>query len=427
MAIYRLHAKPIKRKISSPRPGGAERRSAVAAAAYRSGERLWDNTAGKFQEITREADHQIEFTDILAPEGAPSWVFDRAGLWNAVERSETNRDGSLKENALLAREVQLTLPRELPLEETVGLVKEFARRHFISEGMVADIAIHNKPASDGQMQRHAHIMLTTRRLNPEGEAGERAGFYRSKERAWFMPDSLYADINQAKATVDRYQTLERLLGPLASVNDALAHAQGVCERFERGEADAGENNIRLVRARRLAGELKTDCKRLGGDARLGDALDAATARRNELSAQTPLHHWRVSWADMTNDALESVGSDARIDHRTLADQRAEALARGDAVRAAELDREPQKPLGVLGHIERAYDHLRGRIHTWAAVEQRAKMQQAVGWMRLRDPSDAETLVLRLQDWTQEVIDRFARAQERDLVPEVPIGGSDYDR
>ncbi len=171
LAIYHLRLKVISRSLGhAPRPGGATRRSVIAAVAYRSGERLYDVSQGRWFEYENDVVH----TEILAPDNAPSWVFDRQTLWNQVERAEKRVD------AQLAREIEITLPRELSRDRQIALVRGFVREHFVSQGMVADIGIHCPKAADGRAQPHAHIMLTLRPLDPEAPTG----FAAKKERAW---------------------------------------------------------------------------------------------------------------------------------------------------------------------------------------------------------------------------------------------------
>lgn len=172
MAIYHLRLKVISRALGRvAKPGGATRHSVVAAAAYRSGERLYDISQGKWFEFDKP---DVIHTEILAPDRAQPWVFDRASLWNFAERSEKRVD------AQLAREVEITLPRELTREQQIALVRGFVREHFVSKGMVADIALHQPAASDGKAQPHAHVLLSLRRLDPTSPTG----FAAKKERAW---------------------------------------------------------------------------------------------------------------------------------------------------------------------------------------------------------------------------------------------------
>ncbi len=172
MAIYHLRLKVISRALGRPaRPGGATRRSVIAAASYRSGERLYDSSQGKWFAFDKP---DVVHTEIMARAGAAPWVFDRQTLWNQVERAEKRQD------AQLAREIEITLPRELSLEQQIQLVRAFVGERFVAKGMVADIAIHRPEGSDGQAQPHAHVMLTLRRLDPNSVTG----FDVKKERDW---------------------------------------------------------------------------------------------------------------------------------------------------------------------------------------------------------------------------------------------------
>lgn len=155
MAIYRFSAQMISRSAG---------RSAVAAAAYRAGAELTCDRTGQVHDYTRKGG--VVSSEIIAPNGAPEWATDRARLWNEVEAAEKRKD------AQLAREVELALPRELTPDQRLELVRSFVRSEFVSRGMVADIAIHEPKASDGGQQPHAHVMLTTRTLGPEGFQGK---------------------------------------------------------------------------------------------------------------------------------------------------------------------------------------------------------------------------------------------------------------
>jgi ATP-dependent exoDNAse (exonuclease V) alpha subunit len=172
LAIFHLRLKVISRALGrAARLGGSTRRSVVAAAAYRSGERLYDSSQGKWFEFEKP---DVIHTEIIAPPKAPAWVFDRQTLWNRVERSETRVDSQL------AREVEITLPRELSADQQIALVRVFVREQFVSKGMVADIGIHRPLAADGEEQPHAHVLLTLRRL----DASTPTGFAAKKERDW---------------------------------------------------------------------------------------------------------------------------------------------------------------------------------------------------------------------------------------------------
>lgn len=153
MALFSWSMQVIKRSTG---------RSVVAAAAYRAGERLHDER----QDITHDYRNRsgVEHTEILVPADAPAWVLGagRETLWNAVERGEKRKD------AQTARELRIMIPRELDPPERIRLVRDYLVHSFVSKGMVADVCWHNKTASDGREQPHAHVLLTMRPLTASG-------------------------------------------------------------------------------------------------------------------------------------------------------------------------------------------------------------------------------------------------------------------
>lgn len=155
MAIYHCSAKIISRSSG---------RSSVAAAAYRAGEYIRNERDGISHDYTRK--RGVEYSEIMLPDNAPQEYRDRAILWNAVEKAEKRKD------AQTAREFDVALPAELNREGQIELLQEYTRDNFVSRGMIADICIHDK----GDGNPHAHIMLTTRAVTPDGFGG--------KERAW---------------------------------------------------------------------------------------------------------------------------------------------------------------------------------------------------------------------------------------------------
>jgi ATP-dependent exoDNAse (exonuclease V) alpha subunit len=188
LAIYHLRLKVISRALGrAAKVGGATRRSAVAAAAYRSGEKLYDSAQGKWFWFDKP---DVIHKEILAPEShsTAGWVFDRQTLWNMVERAEKRKD------AQLAREVEITLPRELTKKQQIELVRSFVKDEFVSKGMVADFAIHRPDASDGDEQPHAHVLLTMRPLDPTTGTG----FARTKERDWNEREDIAQAVAEAR-------------------------------------------------------------------------------------------------------------------------------------------------------------------------------------------------------------------------------------
>nr|MCH9763257.1 Ti-type conjugative transfer relaxase TraA [Gammaproteobacteria bacterium] len=137
--------------------------SAVAAAAYRSGTCLTDEGTGLTHDYTKRTD--VVFTETLLPEGSIEIFKDQSFLWNQVEASEKRRDSQL------GKDVVVALPKELNLVQHIELAKRFAQVNFVENGIPADISIHDK----GDGNPHAHIYVTTRRL-------EKNGFSRYKAR-----------------------------------------------------------------------------------------------------------------------------------------------------------------------------------------------------------------------------------------------------
>lgn len=153
MAIYHLSVKTISRSAG---------RSATAAAAYRAGTRITDERTGEIHDYARK--RGIESTKVILPADAPDWAADRARLWNAAEQAERRK------NSTVAREWEIALPAELSPEERASLAHDFARRFVDIHGCAADVCIH-APSRDGdQRNYHAHILMTTRRLRPDGFA-----------------------------------------------------------------------------------------------------------------------------------------------------------------------------------------------------------------------------------------------------------------
>ena len=134
-------------------------RSAVAAAAYRSGTKLTNEWDGLTHDYTRKGG--IVHAEIMLPAHAPQEFADRSTLWNSVEQIEKARDSQL------AREVEAALPRELTREQQLALVRAYVKDNFVDKGMCADFAIHDK----GTGNPHVHIMLTIRPLKEDGSWG----------------------------------------------------------------------------------------------------------------------------------------------------------------------------------------------------------------------------------------------------------------
>lgn len=281
MAIFHMSAQTITR---------SKGHSSVAAAAYRHGEKLTDEHTGEIHDYSKKKG--ISDSVILIPESADRNFLKPAYLWNTIEKSEKRKD------AQLAREFNITLPVEMTDEQKKALAKDFCQEHFVKNGMIADIAFH-KLDSDNP---HFHVMLTTRRLTPDG-----AGFGQ-KVREW--------------------------------------------------------------------------------------------------NSKEQLQEWRKSWADTANEHMQKAGIDARIDHRSLKEQKAELDAILPPLRTVEqeaqaisLDRPPTIHRGHSRNPERQarFDVLQG-----VKVSQEAK---ALNHIEQKQPkpsplAPASSPAASLQDATQ---------------------------
>lgn len=135
----------------------SNRQSAVAAAAYQSGERLFSEYDQKQKYYAEK--RGIVHTEIMLPPHAPPEYADRNTLWNAAEAVEKQW------NSQLARRIVLAIPREIPPEQHADLIRDYCREFFVSKGMIADFAIHDK----GDGNPHAHILLTMRAMDENGK------------------------------------------------------------------------------------------------------------------------------------------------------------------------------------------------------------------------------------------------------------------
>ncbi len=155
MAIYHFSAKVISRAVGS---------SAVAAAAYRSADRLHDERLGRSHDFSNKAG--VVHSEVLLPDGADERWQDREQLWNDVEAAELRKD------AQLAREIEFAIPREMTESQGIELARDFVSQEFVDRGMISDLNVHWDIGADGLAKPHAHVMLTMReiRIGEDGSA-----------------------------------------------------------------------------------------------------------------------------------------------------------------------------------------------------------------------------------------------------------------
>ncbi len=229
-------------------------RSAVAAAAYRSAMALTDERlAMDFDFAGKDG---VEFSEILAPADAPPAFLDREVLWNAAEKREARKD------AVPARELLVALPHELDFEQRRALLRGFVAEHLVARGMIADVAMHRPGREGDQRNFHAHIMVTTRRV-------DRGGFG-TKDTAWRTPQQV-REWREGWARIQN-EHLRRHLGPDApQVSHLTLAEQGVdrvpgehlgpaataLERRDR-RTDRGDRNRDVAARNEATGRLRRD-------------------------------------------------------------------------------------------------------------------------------------------------------------------------
>ncbi|MQW85970.1 MobQ family relaxase [Sinorhizobium saheli] len=137
-------------------------------------------------------------------------------------------------------------------------------------------------------------------------------------------------------------------------NMALPHELEAGERLKLVRSFVADHFVRRGMVADLA--LHDPVPELGQDRRNVHAHVLLTLRRATASGLDPvktrewnsrdlLASWRAAWSQACNLALERAGKRERIDHRTLAAQRAEAVQKHDMAKAADLDRQPEVHVG----------------------------------------------------------------------------------
>ena len=266
MAIYHLEAKVVGRGAG---------RSAVAASAYLSCSRLYNDYDGIQHDYTKK--QGLVWQKVFLPEYAQQEWQDREKLWNAVEEVETAKDSRL------AREFVVALPIELSREEQVELLQEFIREQFVADGMCTDAAIHD---TDGR-NPHAHILLTVRPLDEQGH--------------W------------------QYKTEKEYLCVRNGEERGFTAAE-----FKAAQADGWEKQYSYKVGRKKVYMPPSEAEKHGYERANKHPKSTKFGRQNPIAerwnSEEQLVEWRKAWADVTNRYLELYGHDERIDHRSHADR-----------------------------------------------------------------------------------------------------------
>ena len=277
MAIFHLSVKTISRSAG---------RSATAAAAYRAGAKITDERTGEIHDYTRKGG--VESAALILPDNAPEWARDRAHLWNAAEQAEKRK------NSTVAREFEIALPSELSPAEREKLAHDFARELVKRHGCAADVAIHAPGKEGDNRNHHAHILLSTRRLDADGFGEKTRELDSAKTGAAIITEwrerfaqlqnerlreaghSVQVDHRSLEAQgIDREPTQH--LGPAAT-----GYERRTGERSRKGQQHDQDALERLQRARE-AGELERQGKEV--ERSIIDLSGDLEAAKRERAAQ----------------------------------------------------------------------------------------------------------------------------------------------
>ena len=266
MAIYHMQAKVVSRGSG---------RSAVAASAYMSCSRMYNDYDGIQHDYTRK--HALIYQEVLLPPMAPPEWKDREQLWNAVEAAEKTKDSRL------AREFVVALPIELDKDSNISLLQNFIQKNFVDMGMCADFAIHD---TDGH-NPHAHILLTVRPLNENG--------------TW------------------QYKTEKEYLCIKNGEEKGFTATE-----FKAAQKDGWEKQYRYKVGKKKIYMTASDAQEKGYNRIDKHPKSSRYGRQNPISEQwnsdEQLCIWRANWADTVNEMLALNQINASVDHRSFADQ-----------------------------------------------------------------------------------------------------------
>jgi ATP-dependent exoDNAse (exonuclease V) alpha subunit len=188
--LYHLQHKNHKRK---------DGRNAVALAAYRAGEKLYDDRTGKT--YSSGDPDRISHKEILLPDSAPRRFLDRQTLWGEVEQVEKRKDSQL------CREFEISLQQEFTKEQNISAARKFSQQ-FVDEGLIADMCFHGLDTHNP----HVHIMLTTRELTPTGfgkkirkHSNSGKDWYNKKDEMEYWRESWATIVNQQFEAIEQFE------------------------------------------------------------------------------------------------------------------------------------------------------------------------------------------------------------------------------
>ena len=266
MAIYHMEAKVVSRGSG---------RSAVAASAYMSCSRMYNDYDGIQHDYTRK--HGLIYQEVMLPPMAPPEWKDREQLWNAVEAAEKTKDSRL------AREFVVALPIELDTDSNISLIRDFIQKNFVDLGMCADFAIHD---TDGH-NPHAHILLTVRPLNENG-----TWQYKAEKEYLCIKDGKEKGFTAAE--------------------------------FKKAQKEGWEKQYRYQAGKKKIYLTPSAALEKGYERVDKHPKSTRYGRQNPISerwnSEEQICLWREKWAEAVNKMLSQNQIHASIDHRSFADQ-----------------------------------------------------------------------------------------------------------
>jgi hypothetical protein len=344
MASYVCRVQTIQRSAG---------RSAVAAAAYRSGQALTDERLA--MDFDFAAKDGVEHAEIMAPEHAPAAFLDRQTLWNAAEKSERRKD------AVPAREILLALPHELDFEQRRELVRAFVGEHVSARGMIADVALHRPGKEGDQRNFHAHILVTTRQVGPDG--------FGRKEPAWWSPQQV-RDWRAGWAEIQN-ERLRRHLGPAApQVSHQSLAEQGV-DRTPTAHLGPSATALERRNRRTERGDRNRDIT----------ARNQTTSRLRQDYSQTAER--LASRAPSVEMPIEKLVEETRRVREAMISERAAWQAQHDRLGGPPVPTSRQVETEILGADLQARARARGRLRATDArvVRVRSRRLELVNWIR----------------------------------------------
>jgi len=248
--VYHLSVKTVSRSAG---------RSAPAAGAYRSGQKIKDERTGETHDYSRKKG--VVHHEILSP-AAHQVEVEASALWNQAEACENRK------NSCTAREFEVALPSDLDAGQRRELAAEFAAELVQRYGFAAQLDIHEPSRGGDQRNHHAHILCTTRRMDAAGQLGEktreldnqRSGEIEHVRALWERLCNEHLERAQRETRVDHRSHAARGLEDLPTIHHGPA-ATAISRR--------GEYSLRVERS----GQIQ------------GINLDRAFAPLNELDRQ----------------------------------------------------------------------------------------------------------------------------------------------